>query len=396
MTLNIANAPELDWLKANSINGTPEGVDTVDKEFKRTWCSIELFNAVVNNNYEAFSTCQPESSRISRESFGEICSYVNSVLTTDDDKNAMRAFLVINDLGKVSDFVQKIADTLNFNSVDHDKILFEGLKSQPELSPTFLSLERKYQNIILTGLKTSFNMGQYVQCESLPANLIPLTTIDETSLNYYMIHFLFDISGAAGHVVPNGSIICNELYWKKFSWALNSILDMTHGLISPVEAYNQYVAKTKHYYKVNSDVIAKLCNLIRISNTKEAEEIISAFKSLDTYVQKNLEKELTKTGIEDSAILMYYAPATFQNAYTYYKNKNPEVALSETIKKIAPLLSILFKSIREKMVCSDNGITIAFIADIATMAKDPEKLNDSFCIKQVGKDFKFIANKTSK
>ena len=55
MNYNISKAPELEWLKANSVNGTPEGADTVDKEYKRTWCSIELFNAVLENNYEAFS-----------------------------------------------------------------------------------------------------------------------------------------------------------------------------------------------------------------------------------------------------------------------------------------------------------------------------------------------------
>lgn len=235
-------------------------------------------------------------------------------------------------------------------------------------------------------------MGQYVQSECLPANLVPLTAIDETSLNYYMIHVLFDIAGVAGHVVSNGSIICNELYWKKFSWALESILKMVHGTVGPVEAYKEYISKIKHYYNVQSDVIAKLCNLIRISNAKEAEEIKCAFERLDTSVQSNLEKELAKTGIEDSAILMYYAPATFQNAYTYYKKANPEEALGKTVQKVAPLLSILFENIREKNIRSNSGVTIAFIADIATAAKEPENLNTSFCITQVGEDFNVTVN----
>lgn len=76
---------------------------------------------------------------------------MNSVLTTDDDKNAMRAFLVINDLGKVNDFVQKIANNLGFESVDHDKILFEGLKTQPELSPTFLRWKTSIRILSLQG-----------------------------------------------------------------------------------------------------------------------------------------------------------------------------------------------------------------------------------------------------
>ena len=387
MNYNISNAPELEWLKANSVNGTPEGADTVDKEYKRTLCSIELFNAVLENNYEAFSACQPEKTRITRDSFSEIRTYVKSVLKTTDDENAMRAFLVINDLGKVGDFVEKIADSLGFKSVDHDKILYEGLKAHPEFSPTFLALADKYQQIILTGLKTAFNMGQYVQCECLPANLAPLTKIDAEALNYYMIHVLFDIAGAAGHVNSNGSLICNELYWKKFSWALDTIICMVNGKFEPKEAYEDYLARTMKYFNVSNPVIAKLCNLVRVSTPEEADEIRIAVDSLDLETKNNLDKELMTTGIgKDTAILMYYAPATFQNALNYYKKLEPETAIVKTIQKVAPLMSLIYMKIRAMEDCSE-GVVIAFIADIAKAAMEPENLMLSLEIQRVGDDF---------
>ena len=56
-----------------------------------------------------------------------------------------------------------------------------------------------------------------------------------------MIHVLFDIAGAAGHVNSNGSLICNELYWKKFSWALETIICMVNGKCGPKEAYEDYL-----------------------------------------------------------------------------------------------------------------------------------------------------------
>lgn len=387
MKYDICKAPELEWLKANSVNGTPEGVDTVDKEYKRTWCSIELFNAVLEGNYETFSACQPENTRITRESFSEICTYVKSVLKTADDENAMRAFLVINDLGKVGDFVEKIADSLGFESVDHDKILYEGLKAHPEFSPTFSALADKYQQIILTGLKTAFNMGQYVQCECLPANLAPLTEIDSEALNYYMIHVLFDIAGAAGHVNSNGSLICNELYWKKFSWALETILALVRGKYGAKEAYEEYLTKTMKFYKVFNPVIAKLCNLIRVSTADEAKEISKAFENLDTAVNSNLERELLATGIgSDSAILIYYAPATFQNALNYYKKIDSKSAISKSVQKIAPLMSYIYERIRNE-AGYDSEVTVAFIADIAKAAMMPEELTLSLKVKRVGNDF---------
>lgn len=387
MNYNISKAPELEWLKANSVNGTPEGVDTVGKEYKRTWCSIELFNAVLEDNYEAFSACQPETTRITRESFSEIRTYVKSALKTADDENAMRAFLVINDLGKVGDFVEKIADSFGFKSVDHDKILYEGLKAHPEFSPTFSALADKYQQIILTGLKTAFNMGQYVQCECLPANLAPLTDIDAVALNYYMIHVLFDIAGAAGHVNSNGSLICNELYWKKFSWALETIICMVNGKCGPKEAYGDYLTKTMDFYKVSSPVIAKLCNLVRVSTSEEADELRVAFDKLIPETKSNLEKELMATGIgSDTAILMYYAPATFQNALSYYKKVEPETAIAKTIQNVAPVMSHIYKHIRA-MEERSEGVVMAFIADIAKAAMKPEKLMLSSEIQRVGNDF---------
>ena len=387
MNDSISKAPELTWLKASSVNGTPEGADAVDKEYKRTWCSIELLDDVLEGNYEAFSACQPEKTRITRESFSEIRTYVKSVLKTPDDENAMRAFLVINDLGKVSDFVEKIAVSMGFESVDHDKILYEGLKAHPEFSPTFQALDHKYQEMILTGLETGFNMGQFVQCECLPASLLPLTKIHLEALNYYMIHVLFDIAGAAGHVNSNGSLICNELYWKKFSLALETILWMVDGKYGPMEAYEGYLTKTMDYFRVSSPVIAKLCNLVRVSTPEEAGELGRAFESLDLFTKSNIEKELMATGIgKDTAILMYYAPATFQNALGYYQKIEAETAITKTILKIVPVMSHIYRLIRE-LEKGDEKVVIAFIADIAKAACQPEKMVLSFEIQCVGDDY---------
>lgn len=419
MKYDIFKAPELDWLKANSVNGTPEGIDSVDKEYKRTWCSIELFDDVLEGDYNAFSACQPEKSRITVESFNEIRKYVKSVLKTDDDENAMRAFLVINDLGKVGDFVKKIADNLGFESVDHDKILYEGLKAHPEFSPTFSSLEKKYQQIILTGLCTAFNMGQYVQCECLPANLEPLIGIDSESLNYYMIHVLFDIAGATGHVNSNGSLICNELYWKKFSFALKTIIHMVqchecggnsklefevfqkngnneiielemHECYGPTEAYEEYLERTRLMFELNDGyIIAKLCNLIRVSNSKEAREVSLAWSNLEDWVKSILCKELQATGIDtDSGILLYYAPATFQNALNYYKKKNPDTAIAKTVEVVAPLIAQIYARVREAWN-GEHGYVVAFISDIAKSAMNPDSLkNLTFSLERVGDDFK--------
>ena len=394
MNYKISEAPELNWLKTNSLsNATPEGEATSGKEYKRTRCSLELFDHVLFGNYDAFSACQPENVRITLESFNQIKTYVNSVLKTPDDEYAMRAFLVINDLGKVDDFVEKIAEKIGVLSVDHDKILYEGLKAYPELSPTFFSLSKKYQNIILRGLSTTFNMGQYVQCECLPANLVPLMNIDYETLNYYMIHVLFDISGAAGHVNGNGSLVCNELYWKKFSYALETILCMVKGQLDPEEAYAMYIESTMEIYKVCNPVVAKLCNMMRLSNSKEAEQLELAFNNLDDFTQNVLISELMKTGVNDTATLLYYAPATFQNALNYFKKNDSNNAIVKSFNLVSPVMAKIYKSIRSK-INSNSGVTTVLISDVAKVAIEPYNLQiEDWFIERVGDDFKVISKK---
>ncbi len=389
----VSNAPELGWLKGGSINGTPEGVDSVDKEYKRTICSIELLDDVLKGDYEAFTACQPEATRLTEESFDSLCDFVTGSLGTEEAEDAMRAFLIINDLGKVEDFVEKIKTTLGFESVDHDKILYQGLRANPELSPTFAGLSRMYRDLIIDGLDigSMFNMGQFIQCESLPINLWGLKSFCPDSFNFYMIHVLFDIAGAAGHVNSNGSLVCNELYWTKFLWAYKEALSVCTGDKQPLRAYNDYLERTMKFFDVSSLVIAKLCNMIRVSNKEEAQDVEAGFKKISKRAQEVLEKELMASGIgKDTAILLYYAPATFQNAINFYKKEEPKRAIFWATIVVAPILARIYQDVRAKANRKLNYVT-AFIGDIAKAAMAPETLVPRFKITKVGlEDYKVM------
>ena len=120
---------------------------------------------------------------------------------------------------------------------------------------------------------------------------------------------------------------------------------------------------------------------------KSSRGLRTAFDKLNPETKSNLEKELIATGIgNDTAILIYYAPATFQNALSYYKKVEPETAIAKTIQQVAPVLLHIYKQIRTMEECSE-GVVIAFIADIAKAAMEPEKLMLSSEIQRVGNDF---------
>ena len=391
-------APELDWLKSSSIHATPEGIDTDGKEYLRTMCSIRLLDYVLKNDYLAFVAAQQMDYRLSEDSFAEIRVFVESTLRTKDDIDAMKAFLIINDLGKVGDFVEKVKDTMGFESVNHDTILYEGLKNHPELSPTFSSLDKNYQELILEGLKTNFNMGQFVQSECLPVDLSALFDIKKNALDFYMVHVLFDIAGAKGQENPNSSAICTEMYWKRFSWALDVIHDMVRHKQSSSYAYKEYLRTTMEYIAFASPIeravdlcVARLYNMFLITTVEEAVKVEKAFWKLPYNIRNTLCDELTQTGEHgiDLGILIYYLPALLRNALSYYRKKYHRDAFYPTISNMAPIIYNIYRVVR---FLGDHGgrsgeITV-FIADVAKAARNPEKLvKESLSFIRVGDNF---------
>lgn len=378
----IMNAPELEWLKGN-VNGTPDGKRVAEMEFKRTKLSLDLLQWIFEGNYEKFTECQADSIKLSRESFHEIQQYTCSTLKTDADKYAMEAYLVINDLGKIVSFVEQIESKLHIQSVDHDELLYEGLKRMPQLSPTFISLSEEYKDIILTGLKTKFNMGQFIQSENLAANLLPLQGIDIKSLNYYMLHVFFDIAGAAGHVKSNGSIIVTEDYWKSFKAANNVICDMVCGKLDAQEAYNKYLSKRAEMAKLqfvsNEDTaIIKICNLIRVYSPNDAKQVKQSYYNLPVQVREMLTKELIKDGITDNGILLYYAPATLSNAINYFKSIGEMSAINKAMEIVLPILANIYGLTKAKISKAKKSLKVCtvFIADVAEKAKKPLELQN--------------------
>lgn len=393
MAKDIMNAPELEMLKGN-VKGTPEGEKSIGMEFKRTKLSIDLLNWVLTGDYEAFTACQNPKVRLTRNSFIELQEYVKRVLETEDDIYAMQAYLVINDLGKVVKYVDQIEKEFNLQSVDHDELLYEGLKRKPELSETFASLSKKYQEILLTGLKTKFNMGQFIQSENFAANLEPLIEIDLKSLDYYMIHVLFDIGGAAGHVRNDGSLIITEAYWKNFKYANNSISKLFFGEFDSIGAYNLYLKKRAKMLNLKIDApedmaIIKICNLLRIASYDEAKQVQESYRNLPIQVKELLTRELNKNGILNKGILLYYAPATLQNAINFFKKENCENPIGEAMKIVLPIFANIYGMIISKNYSAEKtGVCTVFIGDVAEMAKTPHELeNVTFDFTKVAENY---------
>lgn len=427
---NIYEAPELELLKGD-VNATPEGKMVAEKEYKRTKLSLDLLGWVVNNNYDKFTACQNEGEKLSPESFEKLRNFTMFGLYTDEALYALQVYLVINDLGKIQSFVEKIKNDYGIDSVDHDEILYEGLKRNPALSESFNSLSEEYQKMILDGLQAKFNMGQFIQCENLPVSLVPLKQLPKDVVRFYMMHVLYDIGGAAGHVRGDGSLTITESYWQNFQNAYHSIQTMvilpnivdTFGRefkeypdADAIIAYELYLTKSalklgisdkldcltvsgrgkmldvdvarEELYK--SYALIKLCNLLRVSNGIDAKVVEEAFESQPKQVKDMLCKELRRDGIIESGILPYYLPAVLANAVNYFKGVETENPIKSAFDAVLPIIANIYGLVRTKIVKDENKAmcVIAFLGEVAQIALNPLELkNYIFELENVNCDY---------
>lgn len=393
---NAYKSVELNWLKTGDINCTPDGEYSEGMEYKRTKAGMDLLVMAYNGEYDSLTDCQKHSDKLSRESFYEIQAFLKEAIKTEEDLEAILVTLVINDLGKINSFVEEVAEKLKTESVDHDIILFKGLESMPELSPSFNELKDEYKTMILSGLKTAFNMGQFVQSECMLNNVQPFIELDKRTRDFYLIHSLFDVAGAAGHVVSNGSPILTESYWQNFKTAKNALYNNTVDVMAEFEYLEKRGETLGLNVNVKNEMAAiKICNMARVNNPKDAEMVLTALKDEPEQVGKRVIKELTRTQtaeLDGSAILLYYAPAMFCN----YIKVCGDVYTG--VFELLPILAALYGNIRNAVSgdCKADTV-IAFAAEVAEAAKRPDELRNSiFSVIPVGDDLKITVTAKEK
>jgi len=106
-------------------------------EFDRTAVGILALHWVLKGDYKSFTDCQSGANKLSKGSFDALRAYTQDILKTDADFDAMETFMVINDLGKITEVVETVAKRTGLRDVDHDKVLLVGLENHHDISPSF-------------------------------------------------------------------------------------------------------------------------------------------------------------------------------------------------------------------------------------------------------------------
>ncbi len=392
--------PELEWL-TQSVNATPEGISQAGKstsyklfgtqhiEFDRTLAGINALRLVLKNDYDGFTKCQENpTTKLTPENFNHLKAYTEKVLKNPKDIDAMISYTVINDLGKIQSVVDNIQAKTGIQSVDHDDVLLHTLKHTPEGVPSFKRLSQPHQKTIVESLEPRFNIGQFLQAENLPANLSKLKGLSPKAMDYYLTHALYDIAGVVGHINPEGSKVMTNPLYNDFKQGIKFINQLSTGK-SEVAVYNDFMAKKakalQMAYKTQQDVtLAKLAFLSRVGTPEEANIVKNAFHALSDKEKSILTKHLTKDGINDKGILIYYAPALLNNLKVV-PNKQPQQALE---KGFSILAHIYQKA--EEMTNNSKGVFTVSISNVAQKAKEESLSTDKIKLNSVGENAEAI------
>ncbi|MFH0873747.1 MAG: DUF1152 domain-containing protein [Candidatus Komeilibacteria bacterium] len=406
-----AKYPEMGWLTGD-IDATPEtsisdqtegtigkyifpNLDKKDLiEFDRTAVGILTLQWAANGDYESFTACQKGPTKLTPEDFTKLQEYTKSILQNPEDFEAMETFMVINDLGKIKSVVENIAEKSGVRDVDHDRMLLVGLEQHPDISPSFQKLSPRHKELILNGLKTKFNIGQFIQGENVPASLEGLKGIDEESLKFYLLHALYDIAGAAGHSVQNGSMVMNEPTYENFRLAIDSLEKLGEGQTTD-EAYDAYLAQKAEKFGFDISVQAdrattRICCMLRTSKVGEAQEVLRVFSELPQNTRAILENDLNMRGTNDGiATLIYYAPAFLANLQKKFSESGDP---NSSKKALALGLGTFARVFQEAHIANKgrvgNGVYTVMASPLAKVAaENPAKLlTQDINLKTIGND----------
>lgn len=312
-------------------------------EYNRTCMNIWLFDLVADAStdtelteaYDAFIDCQKKSSRLPPENilpfeyFKKLKGLVDGI--PSELQEVFRAGLIYGDLGKSLEVQTYVRDEMGHNHANHDRILMRVMRDRTATEtfmPSLLAFDEDQQEILLAMNESGFHLGQYQKFESLPVDLESFVELPPELRDMIMLNGLFDIAGAQGDRVQNGSVTLTKNTFEAFWQARESFQDMPEGTLKEkaMHAYSSYMEarNQEHGFDLETpegEAFTRYVSQLRVLRKNEiamVPEVFEDYLSPETRILfVNL---LTQTGYEpEGAIWFEYGPASARNVFNKIK-----------------------------------------------------------------------------
>ncbi|MDX1900768.1 MAG: hypothetical protein SFW66_02030, partial [Gammaproteobacteria bacterium] len=344
--------PEAQYLKGTatvSAEGIAEnaakelhGFKMADEEM-RAFSGLLRFKDVIKGDevsYQNFIECQkdarPPRPVLSYQSFQEMGQYVRDKLTTPEDCAAAIWSVLCNDLGKVHEIVYAYKALYPDSSMGHDAILAKLLNEKPELFPAFAALPAEQRRKIIAGYASGCDISQFEQLELPIVSLEALKILDKQSLDMYILHSIFDVSGAAAHFKSNGSLTMHQQTWDFFNATQKCLGELAN--VSIETAYLNYLnyRGTCIGIENNSEeatALIRIAGMARLATPEQGKMLKKVWNRLTLAMRNVLTKELNVHGGTGSrAIFVGYGVAILLNPQGAKQKILNEIFKPEEIK----------------------------------------------------------------
>jgi hypothetical protein len=341
-------------------------IDPTAVEADRTFLGLLTLKWVLTGEYHQFTSLQTNSdARLSRASFDKLAAYTQRIAGTEADLEFCLYSLACNDLGKTLFLVEKHKQVTGQTAEDHDQLLGRLIQEAPELFPAFQGLlTEAQQQSYIRGITANLNLGQFVQGENLPVNLMEMQAIDAKSRELRLVCELFDFAGVMGHVNAGGSMVMTEDNYQAFSAAIEELTKEPLG-----QSYHRYIAQRSRLVGLQADTpegiaMGRIAALSRAFKPEQGQAIQTAWATLSDEERQTLTAELTETGLDGhKGILVYYAPAVIANAV------KAAGSYAAGLDYALPVLAKVYRDARAaKPNQNGNGIITANVAELARQA----------------------------
>lgn len=335
---------------------------TEDEEI-RAFSGLLRFKDIINgaeSDYKHFVACQIEMKKpvLSYESFKNIKDYVMQTLSTPEDYAAAMWSILCNDLGKVHSIVEIHQQLPNKKNNSHDLLLTELLQENPTLFPGFMNLTSEHRQQIIAGYASGCDISQFEQLELPPVALEALRKLDKKSLDLYILHTIFDVSGAAAHFKSNGSLTLHEETWTFFNAAREALEKLHHPKNNSIEeVYQYYLAFRGRCVGIENTseeatALIRIAGFARLAALEQGKMLLTVWKNLPEHTKDVLTKELNiHGGKETQAIFINYGVAMLLN---------PQSALQKELNDLAKSLNLQVSE-EQKAIATMEGLRIGLI-----------------------------------
>ncbi|KAK6332860.1 hypothetical protein TWF696_002881 [Orbilia brochopaga] len=299
-------------------------------EVNRTLVSVLALRWIHNDQYDIFVGTQPESVRLSRETFDWIRAHVAKNITGSADLAVLLTAILINDLGKddtlASDYRQRTGSDIS--SDNHDAILFKAV--QEHMVPSIDRLEPQQRADLLRCLEVGakFNYGQLIQAENAPACLESLRPFSNCKhvVELHFVEQILDIAGAAGHMdwtcakklvepLMQGCIISHDIVGRVIDGHLGLRDGYDRVLVYRADLLHQKGFQSLDVKNDNDRALLRLLCMGSVAEPDLAALYQATFHSLDASIKRTLLKTLNADGsVHEPAVQPTYMPALLYQA----------------------------------------------------------------------------------